>query len=63
MMVLVNVEMQCTSGVNIGHILEPICRSISPKPSGYRWNQLVIEEEDLLVLSKDLKCRVNSCFF
>lgn len=59
--------MQCINLINTGHILEPICKFLSPKPSGSRSFQpssLVVEDDDsldLLSLS-NLKCRVlNLC--
>lgn len=61
------IEVQCINLINTGHILEPICKFLSPKPSGSRIFQpssLVVEDDDsldLLSLS-NLKCRVlNLC--
>ncbi|KAG6383436.1 hypothetical protein SASPL_156807 [Salvia splendens] len=52
---------QCTKLINFAHILEPICKYMSPKPSGFGWfiPSLVDDPIDFLSLSSrnELTCR------
>ncbi|XP_059647902.1 serine carboxypeptidase-like 18 isoform X1 [Cornus florida] len=35
---------ECTEGINTGHIVEPKCSSLSPKPNLLEWDRSVLEE-------------------
>ncbi|KAG6409006.1 hypothetical protein SASPL_132035 [Salvia splendens] len=56
-----NVKKMCTKLINFAHILEPICKYMSPKPSGFGWfiPSLVDDPIDFLSLSSrnELTCR------